>query len=588
LTHPYLPLFLAGVAILLSSPALNIGLSMDDWDQRYKFTTNKFINGEKSDIYFSQFTFFDGKQESFLKNIDIGIIPWWSAEGLKISFWRPLAELTHRLDYKLWPDSLFAMHVHSLLWLGILIIVVSLFYRRFIGPVWTAGLAALIYAMDDIHAWPSAWLANRYVLFCAVFGVLAIYMHDRWRRDNWRAGAYLGPGFLALGLLSGEAGIGACAYLIAYALFLDKEGLKKGIISILPYGVIALAYIAGYKAMGFGTYGTGIYIDPTAEPARFLSAAIERVPILLFGLWSGVEPSMSMFFSADKAKTFFHIATIFVIIISIAIIPLLRGNKLAKFWATGMLLSLLPVITISPASRLMLFTALGAYGLIALFITSWFDKKDLPANKLWRVHGRICLVLLIFWHLILAPLELAKSVRSNVLFKIIMDNPANSSILIPEKPEQQIVLLNPPLEMCIYYIFSQRFVKGLPVPKYLRSLVSGTSSIKITRIDDNTIIVHPKDGIITTPCDELYRSKSDPMKIGQRVMLKGMSAEVLSLRKDNLPEKVKFKFDAPLEDKTYKFLQWKDDSYQSFVPPAVGETIIVPATKNLLKIIMEN
>lgn len=43
--------------------------------------------------------------------MDMGGLPWWTVEGLKISFWRPFSSLTHYRDYLLcmarlvWADA---------------------------------------------------------------------------------------------------------------------------------------------------------------------------------------------------------------------------------------------------------------------------------------------------------------------------------------------------------------------------------------------------------------------------------------------------------------------------------------------------
>ncbi len=67
--------------------------------------------------------------------------------------------MTHWIDYQLWPDSPLLMHAHSLIWLGLAAATAAFLYRRF-EPSATAGLAVLLFAIDDAHIMPAMWLAN--------------------------------------------------------------------------------------------------------------------------------------------------------------------------------------------------------------------------------------------------------------------------------------------------------------------------------------------------------------------------------------------------------------------------------------------
>ena len=60
---------------------------------------------------------------------------------------RPLATLTHMLDYCVWPDWTALMHVQSLMWFALLIWAAAVLYRRVMSaslPAWVVGLAAAV------------------------------------------------------------------------------------------------------------------------------------------------------------------------------------------------------------------------------------------------------------------------------------------------------------------------------------------------------------------------------------------------------------------------------------------------------------
>src|SRR5258707_5125 len=80
------------------------------------------------------------------------------------------------------------------------------FYRRMLGATWVAGVAALVYAVDDARGATVGFIANRNVLVAAAFGVPALIAHDRARRDGSRPAAWLAPLLLAGALFSKEEG----------------------------------------------------------------------------------------------------------------------------------------------------------------------------------------------------------------------------------------------------------------------------------------------------------------------------------------------------------------------------------------------
>ena len=143
-----LPAAAAVLSVLLALPALGTGWMLDDYYhravllQRSRFRD---LLGPPSEM----FRFFRGDPERTGRLMDLGLFPWWTDPGLKAEFLQALTVLTHRLDYALWPDSPALMHAHSLFWLGAAVAVTACFYRRILGSTWVAGVAALLFAVDD-------------------------------------------------------------------------------------------------------------------------------------------------------------------------------------------------------------------------------------------------------------------------------------------------------------------------------------------------------------------------------------------------------------------------------------------------------
>ncbi|MFQ5494212.1 MAG: hypothetical protein ACE5EX_02425 [Phycisphaerae bacterium] len=170
------PPLLGVVAMVLAAPSLTTGWQMDDHFHRLKMIgPAQAVDASHGRL--DLFRFLDGDPDRTRALIDRGRIPWWTFPGIRAAFWRPVTVFTHWLDYRLWPTSPALMHGQSLLWLGALVTAAGFMYRRLMGAVPVAGLATLLYAVDDARATTVGFLANRNALVAALFGVLAIILH---------------------------------------------------------------------------------------------------------------------------------------------------------------------------------------------------------------------------------------------------------------------------------------------------------------------------------------------------------------------------------------------------------------------------
>ena len=201
------PIVAAVLAVTLAAPALGIGLFADDYMQRTVFLQPEALEGMFGDPFADFFTFGDGDPDRMGRFVDLGLFPWGTDLELKLRFWRPLTVATHWIDYALWPHRPWLMHLHSLVWFGALVVAVGLYYRRMMGPGVVAGLAALLFAIDDAHAWPAAWIANRNASIALLLGVLTLYLHDRWRRDRRGSAAVAAAACYLAALLAQESSV---------------------------------------------------------------------------------------------------------------------------------------------------------------------------------------------------------------------------------------------------------------------------------------------------------------------------------------------------------------------------------------------
>jgi hypothetical protein len=529
------------------------------------------------------FNFFDGNPERISELMDYGFLPWWTYDKIKGAFWRPLASITHWLDYILWPETPALMHLQSILWYGALVIAVAFLYRRFIAAPLIASLAALLFAIDDAHGMPVGFLANRNALMATLFGALTIIAHDKWRRNNWRLGIFAGPLLLIASLLSAEAGISTCAYLASYMLFIDCGAWRKRIAAMVPYIAVVIVWRFLWTHLGYGMENMGVYIDPLSEPLSFLSAVKDRAPFLLLGQLVFPPSEITMIIHPKYSLLLWRIALVFIVIWAVIMVPLLRRDRTTRFWAAGMFLSIIPICATFPHNRLLTFVGIGAMGFVAQFIFTVFSKtQHRPKSIIWRVLAVVLAVIFIFVHLIISPLALPVKAAYPMMPKKFIEKFTINEPIVNSAKNQDLIIVNPPIAFVVMTspILWESDVRLIPCR--LRVLTSSLlRPVKIYRPDSNTLVIQPEYGYYPWVFDALFRDKKHPFSVGDRVKLTGMTVEILELTGDNRPAKAAFTFSVPLEDPSLRWLQYKDGSFVPFTPPDVGENVVLKSEKFL-------
>ena len=563
---------LIGVALCLT--AVGPRLALDDFVLFLVARGDPRIAGLAQDS-FDLFTFTSGRAADNRALIEHGVmLPWFTDPELRVAFFRPLSSLTHRLDLALWPGSPRLMYVHSLVWFGGVLAAAGWFYRRIESSAFVAGLAALLYAVDHVHGPAVAWLSNRNALIATLFGLLTLILHDRARERAGLAAKLAGPAALALGLLAGEFAIGAAGYLLAYALLLDKKGWRAGLVSLLPYLVVIGAWQIFYKLNAFGVHGSGVYVDPARDPGRFLAALPARL-LVMVAAEVGFLPSDALTLGPPTAVPMVVGAALAMLAAAaILIVPLLRADKVARFWALGMVLAAVPVAASFPSDRVLFFVGLGAMGVLARVLATALDRKSPYAGSLLERAVALGLGLV---HLALSPAALpARAMQMQLLGGTIQ---RATAVLdgVPNLPERTVVVLNAPLDIFATYIQAERAFERRPRSEHFYPLSSAGTELRVTRSGPAELTLERERGFLYTPLEQHYRSAVTSLPPGSRIELSGLTAEVVAATADGRPARVRFRFPVPLESPSLLFLYWKDDRYLIFEPPGLGSSVTLPA-----------
>ncbi len=575
---------LALLAVVLSLPSLFNGYQVDDWMQQALLRQIEPIEVQR-DVVAEFFTFFDGDVERNTMLRERGIVPWWTTLDMKARFWRPLAALTHLLDHKLAPGVPLLAHVHSIAWLAALVVMAGLFYRRiFDGPggAALAGLAALIYVIDEGHGMPVGWIANRNALITGTLGLGAVLLHIRWRKQGWIAGAFLAPLLLGAALLGGESGIATTAWLFAWAVCLDQGPLRGRLLSLVPYAVVVVAWKATYMALGYGFTGSGLYFDPVAEPIHYLQGALTRIPMLLSDQFLGFPSTVVAFVERSTLAAALVLSLVGLALLTRALWRVLKGTPTARFWVVGLLLSALPVAATFPSSRLLTFVGIGGAGLVAEFLQRvWWrgDAEPPPGGNgsahRWALGVRSWAVYLLFMHVLLAPLALAVNAYSLKVMGATMFDPCAEAFSYDEDVADKTVVFVNSNDLCVSYASYIRTVKGEPVPRSTQLLTSAIYQLRVEGIDEHTIDVHIPAGMQSSPADCLLRQPDNPLAVGETVEVPGIRYEAMSWNDEDLVDRVRVTFDVELWDPSLIWVCTRGRAPDEFVPPQPGETVVL-------------
>lgn len=589
LEHRHLPWWLGALAFALASPAIGIGLVLDD----YFHQASLLALPQLPELTRTPFELFAFVGDAWAVNS--GTLPWWASPELRVAFFRPLTGITHALDLSLWRDQPHWMHVHSLLWLAASVVAAAHLYRRLSWPSrapWVAGLAGLGFAVDDAHAAPAAWIANRNATVAAVFAIASILVYDRWRRDGWRAGMWLAPLFLGLGLLGGESAVGGGAYLLSYALFIDRGSLRKRLLAIAPPAAVGVVWWVAYKALGHGTSNSAFYIDPAGDPLRFCFAVLERAPLLLMGQLGFPPSDMSGVASHQVARGLWLFAVVGLTVIAALVWPLLRRERAARFWALGMVLSLLPGCATFPSDRLLVMPGLGGMALIAAFVATALGDTGQHPRLAWHRLARSLAYVLLVVHFVLAPLVMIRIVAAlddlgATIRRVSATFPADPQIV-----SQHAIVTHTPT--VVFTGLSQviNALEGKPIPSKILVLASSLYPVEIERTDGHTLVVRPEGGFLLRPgtvppgrplpalwprwqfqiFEWLWRGAGEPFP-AEPIVHDGVTIEILELTDDARPATVSFRFPFPLEDPHWRWIRWQKGAFVGFQPPSIGKSV---------------
>lgn len=573
LSRPHWAWYLASLAIVLSSSALLLDLYLDDHVARYVYSDRDgaarlFMNHSGG----FGFSLGDPVENHWL--MEMGWAPWWLDAQMRFAGFRPLSVLSHTLDFRVLKDSPLLMHVHSLVWAGLMVLAVARMYRALLTPK-LAAAAALLFALDYTHAFAIGYVMNRHALIGTTLGALALSEYFRHRCGGRGRAAWLGPLCYALGLLGSELTVSVLGYLLAFELLDRQDAWRKRARAAAPYLAITLVWLAMYKAAGFGAAGSDFYIDPGREPLHYLRAFLLRGPLLWLGQFSAPPAELYYEVSGAMAVGILAWAIVVVVLVVWMLWPSLRSNRTARFWFVGMLACLLPAAGPDANNRQLIFVSLGAMALIAQAWQRCAEHATAGRPSVALSAPPPALVgLFLAFRLFVSPALMPFMTAS-----IGLNGPINrAAAAFASEPyaNRDIIFVTTPYvyPVRVAQLFMRMADKRLP--RHIRYISAGPGKTTLLRTGPRTLEVGFEGGLFSHP--EL-RPERDPrlaMPPGTTVRLHGFQVDVLEARKDAGPTRVRVMFDRPLEDPSLAFYRWDERRFVPFAPPPVGARVELP------------
>jgi hypothetical protein len=548
------------VAFVLTLPLIRLGYFLDDRIHTYVLSGNNFPGGPHGrwDLY----RFADGGPE-VQRGIYEGFFPWWTSPELKIGFFRPLASLWRSADHALWGESATMPHLESLLVYAALVGVVLLAYRALGLGAEGAGLAALMFAIDDAHGVPIAWVANRYAILAMLLGISAFWILARspTRRSSQLVSALVYGSALA----SGETALGVFGYFAAYAWFAHPEGRRAGLIALLPHLVVVGAWAALYRWLDYGAGGSELYVDPGRDPVRFVVAVFERLPRLVLGQLLGPPSEVWAMLPSSGRVAYAAVGLALATLLVAAIIRLAKGDPRTKVFAWGSLAAALPVCAMVPDDRNLLVVGFGAFGVLAIVVhRAWTASPGARPGL-----GRRALVgALVVFHLVLAPVLLPMRVFGAVQGLQGFVDRGVAGLPRDEAIRQQILfVLTTPDVLMTNFMFAEALLDGKPTPArgYVLSVQERGTAV-VERIDERTYVIRNDLGQNGGPFTPVYRTGAIP--VHQPVVTMDVTVEVTAAGPDGLPTEVRYTFE---DIDRARWVVWQGRGFVEVPTLAIGE-----------------
>lgn len=539
-------LAIIAVAAALRIEALWVGLAMDDWAQVAMIRDAYGVARAPWDL----FSFCDGSPTEVSRMVDAGLFPWWSDPELRLSTLRPLASVLVWLDVQVFGIDARWHRLHTLVWWIAMLVVVARFLLRVLPTRW-ALLAFALYALDECHAQPLAWSANRNAILATLFGMLAVHAHVRVREGEgprWHAAV-----LLVLAFASGEVALGAVGVLVAYEVTRGSVRPLAGCLAVVVLWAVV------HRGLGYGANASGVYVDPT-EPIAWLGALVDRGPILLADLAFAVPTGQLAL--GGRGMALQRALGVVAVLLAVVWLRTRRDDARTRWFALATVLAVIPMTSAFVSARLLVIPAIAAHVLVAAALLACVDRRGA-----WRGVAYMLGVL----HLGLAPWWSMREIADLREFGAAAQRAA---VEAPKEIARELVIVPAVADpSTLLYPSLVRAAFDLPTPARWAVLSAAPGAHRLRRIDAHTLELEVDGGMLRTHVEQMFRREGRPFAPVHA--WNGAQIEVLDER-DGFPTRVRFRFAIALDDPRVAVMLATPRGFVRYPLGPIGSEIAVP------------
>jgi hypothetical protein len=244
------------------------------------------------------------------------------------------------------------------------------------------------------------------------------------------------------------------------------------------------------------------------------------------------------------------------------------GDRRARFFVTGVVLSVLPLSATWPNDRLLLMIGFGAFGLVAVFV----ERAGELVGPLRRLAAPLSAFFVVV-HAALAPSFLPlREAQIGAFFKRPIQRASASLELDDASSSSTYVIVNAPNALVPLFTVAERVVEtGAKAPAKARLLgVTVVGTLGIERVDGRTLALEFSEGFPQEPLSRFFRDPEIPFTPGQEIAIEGFHVRIESCDSEGNAKRVSYRFDVPLEDPSLVWIVWDKSRFVRYRPPPVG------------------
>ncbi|MFC1838822.1 glycosyltransferase family 39 protein [Thermodesulfobacteriota bacterium] len=323
-----------------------------------------------------------------------GVIDEMDRSEFHTGYYRPLINLTYRLDYIIWGTNAAGFRATNLVLHLISCFILFKLTNFLTNNRLAAFYSVILFALHPVNTESVSWVSSRNNILAALFTLSSFYCYlIFWKKKSNTAWFFSVVVFFAA-ILSKEFGLMVLPVIFLYHRFLSKEKAerRRELISYLPFVFVLIFYLILRNNV------TGSVVTPFSN-SQLLNSILFVPYLVIWNLKLIFAPYGLHYFHVSYPLSFFHWQAVISWCLFIAIVIILwsrRKDKLFLFSGFSFLIFLFPVLNIiSAASTSVNLIAMRWLYLPMAFLCFGFAEIIQAATTKYRLFSRCILIIFI-------------------------------------------------------------------------------------------------------------------------------------------------------------------------------------------------